>query len=106
MGGTFNGQRRHITGIDMPTAVVHGQKSVTTVGTRVTLGSTTSLKFGVTIKAKVGNTGSIYVGSSAVTSSNGYVLAAGESVFVGVADLASIYIDSSVNGEGVSFVGS
>ena len=94
------------TTVALPTAVYSGQKNVTTAGTRVALASTQTLVSGVTIKAKIGNTGSIYVGGSGVTSSNGYILAAGDTVFVEVSDLATVYFDSQNNGEGVSYVAS
>lgn len=44
------------------------------------------------------------MGTSAVSSSNGYQLRASESVFVPVANLNTINIDSSVNGEGVTYI--
>jgi hypothetical protein len=87
------------------TAVVAGQKTVTTAGSHVALGSSTTLKSGVRVKALHGNTGWIYVGPDGVTSTTGCVLDAGEEVFVEVNDLATVYIDASVNGEGVSFIG-
>jgi hypothetical protein len=85
--------------------VVHGQKTVTTAGTEVALGASTALLSGVRVKALHANTGWIYVGANPVTSSTGFVLDAGEEVFVEADDLASVYIDSSVNGEGVSYIG-
>jgi hypothetical protein len=91
--------------ISVPTAIVHGQKTVTTAGTEVALGSSTTLYSGVRIKALHANTGWIYVGANPVTSSTGFVLDAGEEVFLEVANLATVYIDSSVNGEGVSYIG-
>lgn len=91
--------------ITVPTAIVHGQTAVTTAGTEVALGSSTTLYSGVRIKALHGNTGWIYVGANPVTSTTGFVLDAGEEVFLEVANLATVYIDSSVNGEGVSYIG-
>lgn len=85
--------------------VIHGQKDVTTAGTEVVLGTAAPIS-AVTIKAKSANTGLIFVGANPVTSSTGYILAAGEAVLVMTDNVANIYIDSSVNGEGVSFVGS
>lgn len=90
----------------LPATIVHGQKAVTTAGTGVALGSSATLTKGVTIKALHANTGWIYVGLNPVTSSTGFVLYAGESVFVQVDNLSTIYIDSSVDGEGVSYIGS
>jgi hypothetical protein len=80
-----------------------GVKDTVTAGTRVAVGSTTGLERGVTIKAKATNTGLIYVGTVAVASSNGYQLSPGEEVFIECASLATVYIDSAVNGEGVSY---
>lgn len=92
--------------IQIPSSVVYGQKTVTTAGTEVALGASTRLKSGVSIKAMHANTGWIYVGANPVTSATGYVLSAGEEVFVEVGNLSQIYIDASVNGEGVSYIGS
>lgn len=85
--------------------IVHGQKTVTTAGTEEALGASTALSSGVRIKALHANTGFVYVGANPVTSSTGFVLDAGEEVFLEVANLATVYIDVSVNGEGVSYLG-
>lgn len=89
----------------------NGSKATVTAGTRVALTASKTLVRGLRITAKPGNTGLIYLGDSAVTAANGYQLAAsgianledmaGEDA---VFDLSKIYIDSSVNAEGVSFV--
>jgi hypothetical protein len=86
------------------TTVYNGQTNVTTAGTRVALASSQAVK-SVVVKAKRTNTGLIYVGSSTVSSSNGFILGAGDSVSLDIANLATVYIDSSVNGEGVSYAG-
>lgn len=86
-----------------PTTIFNGKKTVTTAGTRVTLAASTAVK-SVTIKAVFSNTGTIYVGSSTVTAANGYALASGESVSVEIADLNTVNIDSSINGEGVTYL--
>lgn len=90
--------------ITLPSTIYNGQKTVTTAGTRVTLASSQALTSGVKIKALSGNTGNIFVGNSTVSSSNGYVLKASEEVFIEVDNLATINLDSSVNGEGVSYI--
>lgn len=87
-----------------PTTILNGNKNVTTAGTRVTLASSTSCK-SVTIKAKVANTGTIYVGDTSVSSSNGFALAAGETVSLDIANLNTVNLDASVSGEGVTYVG-
>lgn len=88
-----------------PTSVTHGQKTVAAAGTAEALGSSTALLSGVRIKALAANTGNIYVGGSSVSSSDGFVLAAGEEVFIEIDDLATVYIDADTNGEGVSYIG-
>lgn len=85
-------------------------KNVTTAGTRVRVYATDLFVHVVTIQAKKANTGKIYVGDSAVSSSQGHQLEAGESYvingmiekqFLEQVNLKNIWIDSSANGEGV-----
>jgi hypothetical protein len=83
-------------------SLVAGQKTVTTAGTQVALASSQAVK-GVTIKALHANTGMIYVGGSDVDSGD-FVLDAGEQIFLEIDNLATVWIDSGVNGEGVSFI--
>lgn len=84
-------------------SAVSGQTNVTTAGTAVVLGASTAI-LGVVIRAKLTNTGLIYVGPTGVTSSTGYILDRGAAVSVGVDNLADIFINSSVDGEGVSYL--
>jgi hypothetical protein len=87
-----------------------GQKLVTTAGTAVPLSATSKHICKLWIKALSTNTGLIYVGDSGVDSSSGFELSKTNeidlsSVFAKdnfIMDLSEIYIDSSVNGEGVS----
>lgn len=93
---------------------VSGQKTVTTAGTRVALVATRTLARYLYIKPLPANTNNIYVGDVTVTSSTGFVLDNGDVTgwrWVGppeggvdFIDLNKIYIDSAVNGEGVSFI--
>lgn len=86
-------------------------RTVTTAGSRVQLSTTQLLTEAFTIIAKRANTGYIYSGYSDVSASNGVELAArdsnakeGKPTNRGVIkqfDLSKVYIDSSVNGEGV-----
>jgi hypothetical protein len=91
--------------VDPPATVYAGQTNVTTAGTEVTLRASQALTQGVWVKAKLANTGIIYVGVNPVTSTTGYQLDNGEAVFLPIADIATIFIDASVSGEGVSYVG-
>jgi hypothetical protein len=80
----------------------HGQKAVTTAGTEVQL---TNVKTkDILIKALSTNTGLIFVGLNGVDSSSGYILSKNEEVLLPL-DASEIYIDCSVDGEGVSFLG-
>lgn len=83
--------------------VVNGQTNVTTAGTQVALAGSTAIK-SVTVKAKHANTGWIYVGDLNVDSTTGFVLDAGETISLDVDNLADVFIDSSVNAEGVSYL--
>lgn len=89
---------------DTPTTIYNGKKTVTTAGTRVTLASSQAVK-SVVIKALAANTGIIYVGDALVASTNGFALAAGETVGLDIANLATVNLDSSVNGESVTYCG-
>ena len=81
----------------------NGQTNVTTAGTRVQV--TTEDYATSTIKAKATNSGNIYVGDVTVAAANGFILAAGEEVTILInSSRASIYIDSAINGEGVSYI--
>lgn len=86
------------------TTIFNGKTTVATAGSRGTLAASQAVK-SVTIKALSTNTGFIYVGNSSVTSANGFQLLAGESISMDVANLNTVNIDSSVNGEGVTYIG-
>lgn len=87
-----------------PASIVgNGLTTVTTAGTAVPISSSTAVK-SVTVRALKINTGYIYVGSSSVSSSNGFQLSAQETVSLDIDNLSKVYIDSSVNGEGVTFI--
>jgi hypothetical protein len=103
-GDTTNGAQVNVTRVAPPSTVYAGQKTVTTAGTELALGTSQALTQGVWIKALHANTGFIYVGLTGVSSADGFVLDAGESIFIPIDNRATIFIDSSVNGEGVSYV--
>lgn len=87
-------------------AINHGVKVVTTAGTDVVLSVSRNAKW-VIIQAQTDNTGWIAVGAAGVDATEatgtGVLLDAGESVTLPADDLANIYIDSTVNGEGVRY---
>jgi len=89
------------------------RKTVTTAGAPVALSATPLLCHVVTVQGEKDNTGNICVGwdnnvRAANGSQNGIALAAGEAFTVELGkdyqpmiDLSGIYIDSTVNGDGV-----
>lgn len=93
------------TGHDI-TGIGHGVKVVTTAGTDVALAASTGCKK-VDIQSQTDNTSLIAVGGSGVDATiatgTGIVLNPGESYSLEIDNLADIYIDSLVNGEGVRF---
>lgn len=84
------------------TTVLTGITSVTTAATRVNLPNNAIAS--ITIKALPTNAGIIYVGGAGVTSSNGYQLQPGDAVSFDMSNSNAIWIDSSVSGEGVTWL--
>jgi len=87
-------------------ALVVGQKAVT--NTAAALGSSTALKYGVTVKFMSG-TGPLYVGVSGVSNTSGYKLASvgNTTPVIKVDNLASIFIISDTSsGDKACFIGS
>jgi len=89
------------------TGIRHGVKVVTTAGTDVVLAVNTVAKI-VIIQAQTDNTGAIAVGAfgvdATVATGTGILLYAGDSITLEIDNLADIYIDSTVNGEGVRYI--
>ena len=89
-------------------AVRSGIKTVTTAGTRVQLSSTWAQCTEVALTALQANTGVIAIGDNNVValagSERGMTINAAQTEYVHNINLSSIYIDSTVNGEGVSWV--
>lgn len=89
--------------VAVPSSVLNGSVVVTTGGTAVALAVSTTIT-SVVVKAKYGNTGTIYIGNATVDSSNGVELQAGDAISIDIDDLAKVYVDASVNGEGVDYL--
>jgi hypothetical protein len=85
-----------------------GVKNVTTAGTQVQLSATEAPVQGVIIQSYEDNTGNIAVGGSDVTEAKatrvGVILQPGGEITLAVRDLNVVWIDSAVNGEGVSYL--
>lgn len=88
------------------TGISHGVTTVTTAGTDVALASSTVCKR-VTIQSQTDNTGLIAVGGSGidatVATGTGVILYPGDVFELEIDNLADIYIDSTVSGEGVRY---
>lgn len=88
------------------TGIGNGVKVVTTAGTDVVLAASTACKM-VFIQAQTDNTSAIAVGATGVDATlatgTGIILYPGESITLAVDNLADVFIDSLVNGEGVRF---
>lgn len=83
-----------------------GTKTVTNAGTAVALSATSVPCYEVLIQAKRTTGGRIYIGGSTVANddSNGVYLTAGQSMTITAQNLTQIYINSTVNAEGVTFI--
>lgn len=57
----------------------------------------------VDITAKTGNTDTVWVGGSSISSGNGTPLESGDSYSLEIDDLSNVYIFADTNGEGVTF---
>lgn len=84
---------------------VTGQKTVPTV-TAEAIGSSLDIPdgVGVVVKALAGNTATVFVGVSGVTTSDGFELSAGDSVTLYVDNLADIYVISGSADQKVCYV--
>lgn len=80
-----------------------GSKNVTTAGTRVQLSSTSIPCKWVIITAKVGNTGTVYIGGSTVATARGKPLVNLQEIIINVNDVSKVWMDSDSNGDGVTF---
>ena len=89
-------------------AIRSGTKTVTSAGTRVQLSSTWAHCTEIAITALDTNTDNITVGDDQVVAAavgrRGMGLGAGQTEYLKNVNLTSIYIDSLVSGEGVSWV--
>jgi hypothetical protein len=88
-----------------PSTVLSGTKSVT-LNTSQLSNTTTRLVSGVHIKASLNNTGVVYVGGRNLlnATSEGYPLEAGESIFLEVSSLTSVYVRSEQTGLSVRYI--
>jgi len=88
------------------TGIGHGVKTITSAGTDEALAGSTICKR-VTIQAQTDNTGWITVGTTGVDATvvtgTGVLLGAGDAFELDIDNLADVFIDSTINGEGVRY---
>lgn len=84
--------------------LVGGSRTVTTAGTRVQLSTTSVPCIDLIVQAVFGITGRIYVGGPNVSSTAGVYLSAGQSLPINTDNLNKVWLDSTVNAEGVTYV--
>jgi hypothetical protein len=101
-------QSAYAVTVESPTTgLADGVKTVASAGTDVALASTTACKW-VLVQAQTDNTGLIAVGATGVDATEatgtGYTLYPGDAVMVEIDNLADVFIDSTVSGDGVRFV--
>lgn len=92
-------------GMAVTNTVGDGSKTVTTAGTRVQLTSSNVPCRKVKVIALAANTGTIWVGGATVASGRGEPLVSQQSTdWIETTNVSNIYIDSTVNAEGVSYI--
>ena len=89
-------------------SIVDGRKVCGTAGTAEALSSTSLLVSYTILTAETDNTGAIAIGAStvvaAVATRRGIPLNAGDSISLGAVDLADVYLDSAVSGDGLTYM--
>ena len=84
------------------TTIASDEMDVIAAGTAQVLSVSQACKK-VDIQAKITNTGKIYIGGSTVDSDEGLELRRGDIYSLEIGDLNNVYVDSSVDGEGVRY---
>jgi hypothetical protein len=93
-------------GFSSSATVGNGRKVIATAGTAEALATSTACS-SVVITAETDNTGVIVVGASdviaALATRKGTPLNAGDSIALDIDNLSKIYLDTTVNGDGVTY---
>jgi hypothetical protein len=98
-----NGAKVVINSINRPSRISHGQKSLTT--SPGILGTDT-LRTGITLKSPNSNSVDIYIGNSlSVSPTTGYILTPGESIYLEVSSLASVFARSATGTAILVYIG-
>lgn len=88
------------------TGIGHGVKTVTTAGSHEALAASTAAKL-LVVQAQTDNTNKVAIGTTGVDATvatgNGIILDPGDTFTLPVDDLADVYVDALVSGEGVRY---
>ena len=97
-----------ISQITRSNSMVVGSKTVAVADGASQMTSSFILKSGITIKASVDNTSTIYVGNQTLSRSttNGYPLNSGESIFLEIGNANMVYVRSESGTQSVNYIGS
>lgn len=99
-----SGAKVNVNTITRPSKIIAGQKVLSTTPALI---STDTLRVGVTLKSLGTNTADIYIGNTlTVSDTSGYVLSPGESIYIEVASMGSIYARSAAGTPTISYIGS
>lgn len=99
-----NGAKVIVNSITKPNRFFHGQKTLSTSPIQV---SSETIRSGITIKSLASNTSDVYIGNSlGVSTSTGYVLSAGETIYLEVSAVSTIFARSSSGTATISYIGS
>lgn len=95
--------------VGLPTAIADGRKVVAAAATAETLVATSTPCSAVIVQALSTNTDEVAIGGSTVIAASGatrrgLILTPGRSVPIAIDDAVKLFVDSKVNGEGVTFV--
>jgi hypothetical protein len=88
----------------LPTVLVCGSLFPAGTAAGLVLGTATLHK-SVLIQAYRTNTGTVFIGCGATTTINGIAMLARDTITVVVDDIIKIYVNVTVGGEGVSYLG-
>jgi hypothetical protein len=96
-----------ITEIIKPTKLYSGYKDLTTTAS-IIVSTSTPLKSGIHIKAPLTNISTIFVGSNSLSTSStsGFPLDPGESIFFEIDNLNKVYASSATSGQKINYIAS
>jgi hypothetical protein len=104
MNTSGNGAKVIVNSITKPSRIINGQKSLTSTPVNI---STDTLKTGITLKSPITNTVDIFIGNTvSVSATTGYILSPGESIFLEVSTLASLFVRTATATATLAYIGS